>query len=189
MAKNETSKTVTAEIVDEQAVDAKDFFGGTEETEQATNEVVIKDDSGAVAIFNPNTIRYYSSLVAETIQEKGQILKALGNSDFTLKQVAEKKVIMLQHIIAHGVELTNTETGKKEKADRIVFVMENGQTLSGCSKGFKSSTENLMGCFGKPPYYPALPLVIMDVTTRSGNNTFNIVLADEDCKLPVVGKK
>lgn len=166
-----------------QEITDAEFFGN-----EVSNEVSIVTDSGAVAIFNPSQIRYYSSIVGDSMESKATILKALGNSDYTLKSVAEKKILMVQHIIAHGVELTN-EAGQVEAADRIVFVMEDGQTLSGCSKGFKSSVTNLMAVYGRPPYAPALPIIVMDVTTRNGRNTFNLAIAGDDNMLPRIGMK
>lgn len=173
-------KNVPVETQEE--ISAEDMFGGK------GKEVTVVSESGAVAIFNPSEIRYYSSLPSDTMESKALILKALGNSDYTLKSVAEKKVVMLQNIIAHGIELTN-EAGELEHAARIVFVLENGETLSGCSKGFKSSVTNLMAIYGQPPYADPLPIVVRDVTTRKGNNTFNLSVAGNDCTLPRVGGK
>ncbi len=162
-------------------ISAEEMFG--------SKEVTVVSESGSIGIFNPEQTRFYSSLPQTTMQEKGIVLKALGNSDFTIKNVADKKILMVEHILAHGIELVSEETGKVEKADRIVMIMEDGQTLSGCSKGFKSSVTNLMAIYGQPPFSPALPIIVCAIETRKGRGTFNLGIAEDDNTLPRIGGK
>lgn len=168
---------VTVETKEE--ISAEEMFGG--------KEVTVVSETGAVGIFNPEQTRFYSSLPNGTMQEKGVILKALGNSDYTLKNVADKKILMVKHILAHGIELVSEETGEKEQADRIVMIMEDGQTISGCSKGFKSSVTNLMAIYGQPPFSPALPIIVCAVETRKGRGTFNLGIAEDGNTMPRIG--
>lgn len=177
---------VVIEEANDQEITEAEFFGSV--VEEQEKSVAIRGDRGGVAIFNPDEIRFFSSLDRNTNEGKQRTLKALGTSDYTLKNVAEKKVMMVEHIVAHTVQLTNDD-GTISDADRIIMVMEDGQTVSGCSKGFKSSMSNLIAVYGKPPFAPALPIVVMDVTTRNGNNTFNLSIADGKCELPVIGAK
>lgn len=173
------AKNVTVESKEE--ISAEEMFGG--------KEVTVVSESGAIGIFNPEQTRFYSSLPNKTMQEKGVILKALGNSDYTLKNVADKKIIMVTDILAHGIELISEESGLPEQADRIVMIMEDGQTLSGCSKGFKSSVTNLMAIYGHPPFNPPLPVIVCAVETRKGRGTFNLGIAGDDNTLPRIGSK
>jgi NACalpha-BTF3-like transcription factor len=175
-----TNVNVENAILEQEITDA-DFFG--------TDVVEVKGDNGGVAIFNPENIAFYTSIDRSTLEGKAKVFKALGNSDYSLKNVAEKKVMLITDIVAHNVELVNEQTGLAETADRIIMVMEDGQTVSGCSKGFKSSITNMLAVYGKPPFSPALPLVVMCVQTRKGRETFNLMVATDDCTLPRIGGK
>jgi hypothetical protein len=167
-------------VLDKEITDAE-FFG--------KDVVEVKGDNGGVAIFNPENIAFYTSIDRSTSEGKAKVFKALGNSDYSLKNVVEKKVMLITDIVAHNVELVNETTGLPEAADRIIMVMEDGQTVSGCSKGFKSSITNMLAVYGKPPFSPALPIVVMSVQTRKGRETFNLMVATDDCTLPRIGGK
>lgn len=180
MAKKEN--VIETEVVEtEQEITDAEFFG--------KDVVEVKGDNGGVGIFNPDSIAFYTSIDRSTLDGKAKVFKALGNSDFSLKNVVEKKVMLVTDIVAHNVELTNEQTGLTETADRIILVMEDGQTVSGCSKGFKSSVTNMLAVYGKPPFSPALPIVVMGVQTRKGRETFNLMVATDDCSLPRIGGK
>lgn len=169
--------------VESQEISSAEYFGVAEPETQVT----VIGDNGGIAIFDPNQQRFYSSIPNNTIEQKATILRSLGNSDYSLKQVSEKKIMYITDIIAHGVQLTR-EDGTKENADRIILVMEDGTTVSGCSKGFKGSITNMTNIFGMPPYSPALPIKVMDVPLKQGS-TFNIRIADDKDELPRIGRK
>lgn len=177
MDKNEKVET-------KQEITDAEFFG-----QEVSTAVTVRGDHGGVAIFNPDAISFYTSIDRSTNEGKAKVLKALGNSDYNLKKVADKMIIQVTDMVAHRVELVSEETGLTEEADRIILIMEDGQTLSGCSKGFKSSVTNLMAVYGKPPFAPSLPIVVNSVETRKGRGTFNLSIAGDDCTLPRIGSK
>lgn len=157
-----------------------------ENTQEEKGLSLVKETHGDItAIFDPNKTKFWSSLTGESLQEQAAILKAMSNPDYKLDDIAEKKILMAKHILAHSVQMI-TDAGEIVDADRVVMILENGETVAAVSTGFKAGVTNLMNVVGKPPYVPALPLVVTRVKTRRGFNTFNLGIA-LDMNLPVLG--
>lgn len=159
------------------------------ENQTASKEIIINDETGkSVEIFSGEGSRFFSSIVNSSRESGALILKAMANPTATLKAVADKKILYVTDVLAHDVKMVS-EDGEVQDAIRVVLICENGDTVAGVSSGLRASLTNLMNVIGKPPWNPSLPVFIASVTTRRGFNTFNILVATDDVKLPAFGKK
>jgi hypothetical protein len=137
-------------------------------------------------IFQSPDARFYSSIPQSDRKTAALLIKALTTPTAKIDDIAKTHALYLKHVVAHDVTIS-TDTGDVEGV-RVVLIMEDNSTIAGVSIGLKEGLSNIMMVVGKPPYNPALPLVIMPVKTRRGFNTFNILIADEDNKLIPFGK-
>lgn len=143
--------------------------------ESTKNMTVYSDEqAGMIAELSNNKVSMFSSLKAETHEEKAQLFNAMNAPE---KRVGDMvgKVIKIKDVFAEMIELTNPETGEVSTAPRIVIVDDKNVTYQAVSIGIFSAIKKMFGLFGLPTYEPAIPVEIRQI--NKGQNrilTFDI---------------
>lgn len=79
-------------------------------------------------------------------------------------------VFNLVGVIAHVVNVTDSETGEVFASPRIILVGSKGETYVGVSKSLYGSLRNLFGCFGTPETWDKNGIKVKIKQTSQGEN-------------------
>lgn len=137
-------------------------------------------------VFRETVTPVYCSLNPQSIEDKALVLSALQAAEFDYDSLP-KKEFSIRHVIAHKVSRINQETGDKDEWTRIVLIDEENATVSFGSKGIKDSLAHIMGVFGLPPWYPPLPVRV--VQKSCGTNRRLLLLEIDTGKMTLPDKK
>lgn len=96
-------------------------------------------------------VSYYSTLVANTPTDKVRIYRAL-TGDATPLSTVLNKVVDVENVILHTVDITDQLTGEVRMGIRIVLVAPNGVMYGCVSKGVKDSLAKLGVVYGPFPW-------------------------------------
>lgn len=88
------------------------------------------------------------------------------------------KTILVEHLLAHRVEMTDEETGEITLGDRIVLVTPKGDAYQAVSAGVRRSVQLIAHYKGLPPWTPPLKLEVAQIPTRRGFRTFTLTPVD-----------
>ncbi len=125
-------------------------------------------------IFEGQPTKLWASLDTSTEEGKINLIKALGNADYSAEDLA-KVPFPTENIVVHQVNI-ETEDGETIEANRTVLIGPDGQTASFVSQGVISSLRNIFAVFGLPPWKPPLALSVKEVRTRKGWKTLNLIV-------------
>lgn len=117
----------------------------------------------------------FTSIKAETIEDKAKLFNAMNNPDFRLGDCINR-VIKIKDLFCETVQCTNQETGEVTDAPRIVVIDEDGKSYQAVSVGVLSAFKKLIAIFGAPTWEPAIPIMVKQIT-RGQNKmlTFEII--------------
>ena len=112
----------------------------------------------------------YSSVTAETRDEKLAVFDAVSNSESLEDMVG--KAIDVENIIIQPVEMNDEKTGEVRDANRIVLITDEGKAYGCVSSGVETSIKNLFAIVGSAPWVPAIRF---EVTKKQGRNGYKFM--------------
>ena len=128
-------------------------------------------DINALATVNADdSALAYSSMVAETQQEKAELFNAISDPAHKLGDVINQ-VIYVRDVYVEMIELARTdaagnpvfdENGEPimDIAPRIVLIDKDGDTYQAIAASVMNNLARLFKTFGEPTWSPALPIEI-----------------------------
>ena len=128
------------------------------------NIVKFEDEQGTPAT------GIYSSVTAETRDEKLAVFDAVSNSESLEDMVG--KTIDVENIIIQPVEMCDEKTGEVREANRIVLITDEGKAYGCVSSGVETSIKNLFAIVGPAPWTPAIRF---EVTKKQGRNGYKFM--------------
>lgn len=112
----------------------------------------------------------WTSLDKTKPSDQAIMIKCLGTADKRSDDVINQ-ILNVRHILAHNVEMVNSQTGEVMQSVRIVLVTTDGETIGTVSKGIYSSLQSITSIVGVPPWDNGIRLRIKPQTTRNGFRT------------------
>lgn len=105
----------------------------------------------------------FSSLIAETDEQKADLFNAINNPD---KRLADciNMTINAKDLFIEVVNCTNEETGETTPAPRIVIVDDKGVSYQAVSVGIYSALKKVIQIFGIPTWEKPIALEVKQVT-------------------------
>lgn len=88
------------------------------------------------------------------------------------------QTILVEHVLAHRVEMVDEESGEITLGDRIVLVTPKGDAYQAVSAGVRRSVQLIAHFKGLPPWTPPLKLKVEQIPTRRGFRTFTLTPVD-----------
>lgn len=131
----------------------------------------MSDNLNALAIAaNDDSALAFSSMKAETTQEKAELFNAISNPAHKLGDVINK-VIYVRDIYVEVIEMQKSdrdgnlmidENGEPvmDKVPRIVLIDKDGDTYQAISVSVMNNITRLFKMFGAPTWEPALPIEV-----------------------------
>ena len=131
----------------------------------------MSDNLNALAIAaNDDSALAFSSMKAETTQEKAELFNAISNPAHKLGDVINK-VIYVRDIYVEVIEMQKSdrdgnlmfdENGEPvmDKVPRIVLIDKDGDTYQAISVSVMNNITRLFKMFGAPTWSPALPIEV-----------------------------
>lgn len=117
----------------------------------------------------------FTSMVAETPEEKARLFNAMNNPDERLADCINKQ-IKAKDLYIEVVNCTNEETGEVTACPRIVIIDEKGKSYQAVSIGIYSALKKVIQVYGAPTWATPVNLEVKQVT--KGNKkmlTLNVV--------------
>lgn len=105
----------------------------------------------------------FSSLKAETDEEKANLFNAINNPEKRLADCINMK-IKAKDLYIEVVNCTNEETGEVTACPRIVIIDEKGVSYQAVSLGIYSALKKVIQIFGAPTWEKAITLEVKQVT-------------------------
>lgn len=105
----------------------------------------------------------FSSLQAETDDEKAKLFNAVNNPEKRLADCINMK-INAKDLFVEVVNCTNEETGEITACPRIVIIDDKGVSYQAVSLGIYSALKKVIQIFGTPTWEKPIPLEIKQVT-------------------------
>lgn len=136
----------------------------------------VNNDDSAIA---------FSSMKAETTQEKAALFNAISNPAHKLGDVINK-VIFVRDIYAEVIEMQKSDKDGNlmfdaegepvmDKVPRIVLIDKDGDTYQAVSVSVMNNITRLFKMFGAPTWEPALPIEVQQRSTGSNRiYVFNV---------------
>lgn len=139
----------------------------------------MSDATNALSTFNTanGNALTYSSIVANTFEEKAKLFNAISDPAHKLGDVINQ-VIFIRDVYVETIELARTdaagnqvydETGAPvtDVAPRIVLIDKDGDTYQAVSTSVMSNLGALISTFGEPTWEPAIPIEVKQRSTGS----------------------
>lgn len=105
----------------------------------------------------------FSSLRAETDEEKANLFNAINNPEKRLADCINMK-IKAKDLYIEVVNCTNEETGEITACPRIVIIDEKGVAYQAVSLGIYSALKKVIQIFGAPTWEKPITLEVKQVT-------------------------
>lgn len=137
------------------------------------NEIAVRQESTGVNKFDDmgfdvsvdltSAQLAFSSLKAETDEEKAKLFNAINNPENRLSDCINMK-IKAKDLFIEVVNCTNEETGEVTACPRIVIIDEKGVGYQAVSVGIYSALKKVIQIFGKPTWEKPINLEVKQVT-------------------------
>lgn len=138
---------------------------------------------GAISNLNSGVSALFSSITAETVEEKMQVLDYVTNPEAIADHLGE--TLNLRHVIAQAVDIADENTGETTEAIRIILVTEEGQAYSAVSKGLFTYLRNLFDIVGHPSSWEKpLPIKVVEKRGRGKFRFMTVELASASKSAP-----
>ncbi len=105
----------------------------------------------------------FSSLSAETDEEKANLFNAINNPEKRLADCINMK-IKAKDLYIEVVNCTNEETGEVTACPRIVIIDDKGVSYQAVSLGIYSALKKVIQIFGAPTWEKPISLEVKQVT-------------------------
>lgn len=105
----------------------------------------------------------FSSLKAETDEEKASLFNAINNPEKRLSDCINMK-IRAKDLFIEVVNCTNEETGEITACPRIVIIDDKGVSYQAVSLGIYSALKKVIQIFGAPTWDKPIVLEVKQVT-------------------------
>lgn len=117
----------------------------------------------------------FTSMVAETPEEKAKLFNAMNNPDERLANCINMQ-IKAKDLYIEVVNCTNEETGEVTACPRIVIIDENGKSYQAVSIGIYSALKKVIQVFGSPTWAEPVTLEVKQITKGARKMlTLNVV--------------
>lgn len=105
----------------------------------------------------------YSSMTAETVQDKAKLFRAMNDPD---KRLADciNMTINAKDLYCEVVTCVNHETGEAKECPRIVIIDDKGVSYQAVSLGIYSAFRKLIQLFGEPTWSTPIPVMVKQIT-------------------------
>lgn len=154
-----------------------DIAAYNNEMDEDARDLVPQSTSLSLSL-GPDGDLIYCSLASETRAERlAAYNMVIADSTPLLEMVKEE--ILVQHVIAHKVELTDAATGEMTQLVRIILITPEGDAFSCVSFGVLKCLKSLFKLVGQPPFDPPIKMVPFTVRTKAGRNVL-LLKAIED---------
>lgn len=117
------------------------------------------------------TSQFWISSVPKTDLDRALVLEAmlgelpkLGDSIGT--------VLRIKDVAFQSLALVNEQSGEVEPAVRTVVFCDDGKAYSAVSDGIHKSMSLVFGLWGKPPWNPAKPFVVRQLSLKGGHRYY-----------------
>lgn len=128
---------------------------------------------------NKGRVSHWTSMPQDTMTDKVRVYRALQGDAKPLDSFIGK-VIEVENVVVHPVDLTDPITGEVKTGARIVLIAPNG-TMVGCvSNGVFDSIKKLGATFGPLPWTDGMLVKPAIVKTRRGFRTYQLELPTTD---------
>lgn len=123
-------------------------------------QIVTIDDGDRLIVDLTTRSKSYSSMIAETEDEKATLYAAMNSPTGKLMEHIGE-IINLQNVYVEAVQCINEDTGDIQQCPRIVLIDANGESYQCVSKGVFGSLKKLFAVYGEPQSWTApIPLKI-----------------------------
>lgn len=142
------------------------------------NEVLVTEDlvtEISTSMFENTTQAIFSSIQGTDRATNIKVYNAINASENSLSDFVGD-VLEITDMVAHPIEIDDTQTGEKIKAMRVVLLTADGVGYHSVSGGVVSSLQKLIGIVGQAPWTPALQVVPVKVKTRKNFETITLKL-------------
>lgn len=146
----------------------------------------MSDSINALAIAtNDDSALAFSSMKAETVEQKAELFNAISNPAHKLGDFINK-VIYVRDIYAEVIEMQKSDRDGNlmfdadgepvmDKVPRIVLIDKDGDTYQAVSVSVMNNITRLFKMFGAPTWSPALPIEVQQRSTGSNRiYVFNV---------------
>lgn len=146
------------------------------EAEVVTNEnpfapAVIEDavavESFSPAMFeNPGAV-FFSTIVNDGSRESSiKMYNAVNDAEFQVSECLGQE-LSITDMVAHPLEILDTETGELKKLVRVVLIDEEGNGYHSMANGVIESMKRIIAIVGQGPWQPALKVVPTEKKTNT----------------------
>lgn len=139
--------------------------------DQATGELTVASTPDGLVLdvqnIGKSSAGEYSSLSAETFEDKLALVTAVQSSEPVDPTILNKK-INWRHIIVQTPEMLNEQTKEMERTPRMVFVADDGKAYHAFGAPLFRDVRQVLSILGEPQTWPgALPATIKKEGTGS----------------------
>lgn len=134
-----------------------------------------EDEGFNVVVDMTSAQTQYTSMKAETKDEKAAMFNAMNNPDKRLADCINMQ-IKAKDLYIEVVNCTNEETGEVNACPRIVIIDEKGVSYQAVSIGIYSALKKVIQVFGEPTWIEPVTLEVKQVTKGAKKMlTLNVV--------------
>lgn len=143
---------------------------------QAVATVNQFQDEGFNLIADMTTAKtQFTSMMAETAEEKANLFNAMNNPDKRLADCINMQ-ISAKDLYVEVVNCTNEETGEVTACPRIVIIDDKGVSYQAVSVGIYSALKKVIQVYGAPTWLTPVKLEVKQITKGSRKMlTLNVV--------------
>nr|DAP12939.1 MAG TPA: Single stranded DNA binding protein [Caudoviricetes sp.] len=106
----------------------------------------------------------YSSMVADTPEQKAALFNAMNNPDYRLGDCINQ-TIKVKDVFVEVVNCTNEKTGEVQLCPRIVLIDDTNKGYQCVSIGIFSALKKLFGVYGEPfTWTTPVPVTVKQIT-------------------------
>lgn len=117
----------------------------------------------------------FTSMVAQTNEEKAKLFNAMNNPDERLADCINK-TIMAKDLYVEVVNCTNEETGEITACPRIVIIDDKGKSYQAVSIGIYSALKKVIQIYGAPTWETPIKLEVKQISKGTRKMlTLNVV--------------
>lgn len=130
------------------------------------------EDAVSVEAFSPAMFENPGSVFFSTIQDDGtresavKMYNAVNDAENHISDCLGKE-LKITDMVAHPLEILDTETGELKKLVRVVLIDENGQGYHSMANGVVESMRRIIAIVGQGPWQPALTVVPTEKKTNT----------------------
>lgn len=137
----------------------------TEMTANTNNFMNVSDDNPFDIISPSKAEPSYSSIKAETQEEKAVLYNAVSAPDYRLRDFINKR-ISVKDMYIELINVENSETGVVSKAPRIVLIDTAGKSYQCVSTGILNALKRITVIFGYPTWENGINIEVKQISAK-----------------------